>query len=124
MLDLLCWQWFWYQWNRRDPNNPGDMEIVDYMSRHYPPGVTLHSDDVLLTKLSRRLQVPAVRLRAVGALLQRDVVGGAGGSRRGEVLRADQQAPRRVRQLAQLQELRLEQQRYRPEEGRRGGARR
>ena len=37
MVDLLCWQWFWYQWNRRDPNNPGDMEIVDFMRAHYPP---------------------------------------------------------------------------------------
>ena len=108
MVDLLCWQWFWYQWNRRDPNNPGDMEIVDYMTRHYPPGATLNSYNVLLTKLSRRLQVPAVRLRAVGALLQRDVVGGAGGSRGGEVLRADQQAPRRVHNVAQQPHIWME----------------
>jgi len=30
-------EWFWYQWNRRDPNNAGDMEIVDYMAKHYAP---------------------------------------------------------------------------------------
>jgi len=30
-------EWFWYQWNRRDPDNPGDMEIVKYMEDFYPP---------------------------------------------------------------------------------------
>jgi len=30
-------EWFWYQWNRRDPNNTGDMEIVKYMESFYPP---------------------------------------------------------------------------------------
>jgi len=30
-------EWFWYQWNRRDPANPGDMEIVQYMEKFYPP---------------------------------------------------------------------------------------
>ena len=25
------------QWNRRDPNNTGDMEILDFMNHHYPP---------------------------------------------------------------------------------------
>eukprot|EP00092_Neocalanus_flemingeri_P026849 GFUD01029105.1.p1 GENE.GFUD01029105.1~~GFUD01029105.1.p1 ORF type:complete len:519 (+),score=132.75 GFUD01029105.1:145-1557(+) len=30
-------EWFWLQWNRRDPANPGDMEIVKYMEDFYPP---------------------------------------------------------------------------------------
>jgi len=33
-------EWFWYQWNRRDPKNPGDMEIVKYMADFYPPDFT------------------------------------------------------------------------------------
>ena len=34
---MIWLKWFWYQWNRRDPNNAGDMEIVDYMAKHYAP---------------------------------------------------------------------------------------
>jgi len=30
-------EWFWFQWNRKDPNNTGDMEIVNYMNKYYPP---------------------------------------------------------------------------------------
>ena len=34
---MICLKWFWYQWNRADQDNPGDMEIVDYMAKHYAP---------------------------------------------------------------------------------------
>jgi len=35
-------EWFWFQWNRQDPHNPGDMEVVDYMSNNYPPNFKYH----------------------------------------------------------------------------------
>jgi len=33
-------EWFWFQWNRRDPNNAGDMAIVKHMAAFYPPDFT------------------------------------------------------------------------------------
>merc|ERR1719481_96164 len=30
-------EWFWLQWNRRDPHNAGDMEVLKYMEDNYPP---------------------------------------------------------------------------------------
>jgi len=31
-------EWFWFEWDRDDPSNTGDQEIVEYMKNYYPPG--------------------------------------------------------------------------------------